>query len=89
MSRTRTHANRIENEFAAADIEIVEVPNGWVLRVTDARTGISTELDALEVEALTRLDRDDRKALVWTSGGRLVRSGQREQNDAMWDMDLI
>ncbi|MCU1614494.1 MAG: hypothetical protein JWO98_2034, partial [Frankiales bacterium] len=42
--------------------------------VTDARTGITVQLDALEAEALTTLDRGERDVLVNRSAGRLRRS---------------
>lgn len=64
---------RIANEFAAVDVEFQHVPWGAVLAVTDARTGITIQLDALEVEALTTLDRGDREVLVNRSAGGLKR----------------
>ena len=64
---------RVANEFAAVDIEVVNVPWGLVLQVTDARTGVSVQLDALEVEALTSLDKQDREVLVYRSAGPLRR----------------
>jgi hypothetical protein len=65
---------RVVNEFAAVDVALREVPWGTVLEVTDARTGITVQLDALEVEALTTLDRGERDVLVNRSAGRLRRS---------------
>lgn len=64
---------RIANEFAAVDVEVVNVPWGVVLQITDARTGVSVQLDALEVEALTSLDKQDREVLVYRSAGPLRR----------------
>lgn len=69
---------RISNEFAAVDVRLQTVPWGAVLHLTDARTGISVQLDALEVEALTTLDQDDRRALVNRSAGPLRRSPIRK-----------
>ncbi len=68
---------RVENEFAAVDLAVVEVPWGKVLRITDARTGLEVELDALALEALTRLVEADVEALVYTSAGRLTRTGMQ------------
>ncbi len=64
---------RIENEFAAVDVRRREVPWGVVLELTDARTGLTVRLDALEVEALTSLDRGEREALIYRSAGPLRR----------------
>lgn len=65
---------RIANEFAAVDVELQHVPWGNVLAITDARTGITVQLDALEVEALTTMDRRDRDVLVNRSAGSLERA---------------
>lgn len=76
---------RVANEFAAVDVALREVPWGTVLEVTDARTGITVQLDALEAEALTTLDRAERDVLVNRSAGRLRRSNLRlegTRNDA-------
>lgn len=64
---------RIANEFAAVDVRRREVPWGVVLELTDARTGLTVLLDALEVEALTSLDRSEREALIYRSAGPLRR----------------
>ena len=66
---------RVQNEFAAVDIEVIDVPSGRVLRIADARTGLEITLDALEIEALTRLRKADLEQLVYTSAGPLVRLG--------------
>lgn len=49
------------------------VPWGTALAITDARTGLTVQLDALEVESLTTLDRADRDVLVNRSAGSLKR----------------
>ena len=64
---------RVANEFAAVDVELRPVPWGTALAITDARTGITIQLDALEVEALTTLDRAEREVLVNRSAGNLRR----------------
>lgn len=71
---------RVANEFAAVDVELLSVPWGTALGITDARTGISIRLDALEVEALTTLSKRDREVLVNRSAGDLHRHHQRERN---------
>lgn len=71
---------RISNEFATVDVELLAVPWGTALGITDARTGISIRLDALEVEALTSLDQRDREILVdRTAGGLSRRHGTTER----------
>ena len=70
---------RIANEFAAVDVRLCRVPWGTVLELTDARTGLSVRLDALEVEALTSLDQQDREALVYRSAGGLRRENMPEK----------
>lgn len=64
---------RIANEFAAVDVACREVAWGAALEIVDARTGLSIQLDALEVEALTSLSASDREALVNRSAGPLTR----------------
>jgi hypothetical protein len=64
---------RVATEFAAVDVRRREVPWGVVLELTDARTGLTVRLDALEVEALTSLDRSEREALIYRSAGPLRR----------------
>jgi hypothetical protein len=64
---------RVANEFAAVDVELHTVPWGTALAITDARTGLTIQLDALEVEALTTLNRADRDVLVNRSAGSLKR----------------
>jgi hypothetical protein len=68
-----TSGFRVANEFAAVDVRRREVPWGVVLELTDARTGLTVRLDALEVEALTSLDRSEREALIYRSAGPLRR----------------
>lgn len=75
---------RLANEFATVDIELCPVPHGAVLQVTDARTGISVRLDALEVQALTGLDRRDLDELVNWSAGGLRRIGATGDLDGNW-----
>jgi hypothetical protein len=70
---------RVRNEFAAVDVSLEEVPWGTVLSITDARTGLSIQLDALEVEALTSLSSRDREVLVNRSAGSLRRSHLRAE----------
>lgn len=64
---------RIANEFAAVDVRRLDVAWGNALEIKDARTGITTRLDALEVEALTTLSRAERDALINRTAGDLVR----------------
>jgi hypothetical protein len=70
---------RLRNEFAAVDIALEQVPWGAVLSVTDARTGLTVQLDALEVEALTTLSARDREVLVNRSAGSLRRAHLRAE----------
>lgn len=46
---------RIRNEFAVVDITVRRDTWGERLEITDAETGTAITLDALELEALTRL----------------------------------
>lgn len=70
---------RVRNEFAAVDVSLEEVPWGVVLSITDARTGLSIKLDALEAEALTALSPKDREVLVHRSAGGLRRTHLRAE----------
>jgi hypothetical protein len=70
---------RVRNEFAAVDVSLEEVPWGSVLAITDARTGLSIRLDALEVEALTSLSQREREVLVNRSAGSLRRNHLRSE----------
>lgn len=76
---------RIANEFAAVDITRRDMPWGVALQIVDARTGVSIELDALEVEALTTLSKSDREALVNRSAGSLQRVRLQLSNDEYED----
>jgi hypothetical protein len=55
---------RVANEFAAVDIALRDVHNGMVLELSNPQSGERIWLDALEIEALTRLTPDDRRRLV-------------------------
>lgn len=59
---------RVANEFATVDIRLQPVASGVVLEFTDPQSGTCVWLDALELEALTRLSLADRRALVDPSG---------------------
>jgi hypothetical protein len=72
---------RVRNEFATVDVALEEVPWGAVLKISDARTGLSVELDALEVEALTSLSTRDRQVLVNRSAGTLRRTRLRAEGE--------
>ncbi len=68
------------NEFASVVLERDPDARGALLRVLDLRTGRAVSLDPLELEALTRLTRDDLTALVDPSfpgfaGGRRTPDG--------------
>jgi hypothetical protein len=55
----------ISNEFAGVVVRLVETCNGnGILEIRDVRHGLDVRLDALELEALTRLTADDRAVLV-------------------------
>jgi hypothetical protein len=54
----------ISNEFAGVVVRFVATRNGGFLEVRDVRHGLDVRLDALELEALTRLTADDRAVLV-------------------------
>jgi hypothetical protein len=82
---------RVANEFAAVDVELHPVPWGTALAITDARTGVTILLDALEVEALTTMDRRDREVLVNRSAGNLKREHRPRPpgaSDERFDDDL-
>jgi hypothetical protein len=54
----------ISNEFAGVVVRYVATRNGGFLEVRDVRHGLDVRLDALELEALTRLTAEDRAVLV-------------------------
>jgi hypothetical protein len=71
MSGSSTETRlRVANEFATVDVRLQQVPSGVVLEVYDPQSGAAIWLDALELEALTRLRVDQRRDLVDPSGGR-------------------
>jgi len=57
-------AVRAGNEFAQVDVWPVVVPGGSLLMVHDVKRGTAILLDALELEALTRLSHEDFAVLV-------------------------
>lgn len=57
-------AARVTNEFAVVDIEVRPTHGGTVLHIRDLQTGTAIALDALELEALTRLRHADFDLLV-------------------------
>lgn len=61
---------RVTNEFATVDVRLQQVSSGVVLEIFDPQSGAGIWLDALELEALTRLTVDQRRDLVDPSGGR-------------------
>ena len=54
----------VRNEFATVLLEPEGEADQSVVRITDLRTGRQVSLDPLELEALTRLSRDDLTILV-------------------------
>ncbi|HZU16695.1 MAG TPA: hypothetical protein VFD01_08900 [Candidatus Dormibacteraeota bacterium] len=54
----------VRNEFASVALERDPGAGEALVRVLDLRTGRAVSLDPLELEALTRLTRDDLTALV-------------------------
>lgn len=50
---------QVRNEFAVVDIEVKQTYGGTLLFIRDIQTGASITLDALEVEALTRMRHAD------------------------------
>jgi hypothetical protein len=52
----------VQNEFASVSVELD--PSGYYLHITDLRSGLAVTLDPLELEALTRLGREDRRSMV-------------------------
>lgn len=60
----RTGPLRVSNEFAFVDVEVLRTYGGTVLHVRDLQTGAAIALDALELEALTRLRHADFGRLV-------------------------
>lgn len=63
---------QIRNEFAVVDLTIRESEGGSVLQVRDILRGTTITLDALELEALTRLRHADFGPLVDPSFTGLV-----------------
>lgn len=55
---------RVSNEFAVVDVEVQPTHGGTVLHIRDLQTGTAIALDALELEALTRLRHADFGRLV-------------------------
>ncbi len=55
---------RVSNEFAFVDVEVRGTYGGTVLHIRDLQTGADIALDALELEALTRLRHTDFGRLV-------------------------
>lgn len=55
---------RVSNEFAVVDVEVRATHGGAVLHIRDLQTGTAIALDALELEALTRLRHADFGRLV-------------------------
>jgi hypothetical protein len=83
MSGGRTETRlRVANEFATVDVRLQRVPSGVVLEVFDPQSGAGIWLDALELEALTRLTVNQRKNLVDPSRGRAA-SDVEEPNGKM------
>lgn len=80
---------RIQNEYATADLNLVQVPWGMLLEIRDAKTGITVQLDALEVEALTGLTMEEREALVYRSGGALSRPLQQNNLQARSERNIL
>ena len=62
----------IRNEFATVALEPDPSADRTLVRITDVRTGRQVSLDPLELEALTRLTRDDLSVLVDPSFGGLT-----------------
>lgn len=55
---------RVSNEFAVVGVEVQATHGGTVLHIRDLQTGTAIALDALELEALTRLRHADFGRLV-------------------------
>ena len=55
---------QIKNEFAIVDLHVQETYGGTLLQIRDIQRGTTITLDALELEALTRLRHADFGALV-------------------------
>jgi hypothetical protein len=55
---------RVANEYASVRVELDRRGNGDRLRVTDQRTGQSTCLDALELQALALITHRDLAPLL-------------------------
>jgi hypothetical protein len=61
---------RVSNEFATVDVRLRHMANGVVLELNDPQSGNGIRLDALELEALTRLTIAQRGGLVDPSAAR-------------------
>lgn len=69
----------VANEFATVVVE--QTFGGSLLHIRDSRTGCALSLDPLELEALTRLTREDLSTFVDPSFRGLA--GQREPEETL------
>jgi hypothetical protein len=58
----------VRNEFAMVEVSLDEQAHDPRLRIRDRQTGRTVHLDALELEALTRVGHGDLRALLDPSG---------------------
>lgn len=49
---------RVRNEFAMVELAVVQGRTGDRVRIRDVETGTAIELDALQLEALTRVEHE-------------------------------
>lgn len=83
MSAAEVNRLRVSNEFATVDVRLRHMANGVVLELVDPQTGNRIRLDALEVEALTRLTIAQRGELVDPSAARPGGDPAEESNEGM------
>ena len=61
--QVRAHL-RIRNEFAVVELTVLRGRTGDRVRFRDVETGTTAELDALELEALSRVEHDNFGPLI-------------------------
>jgi hypothetical protein len=69
----------ISNEFARVEVEQQDSANGQRLLIRDPSTGASIYLDALELEAITRLRHQD--------FGRFIAALSEDEDLDEWDAE--
>ncbi|GAA2538350.1 hypothetical protein [Pseudonocardia hydrocarbonoxydans] len=72
MNADQTDTWVVRNEFAMVEVALDRQAHDARLRITDRQTGRTVHLDALELEALTRIGHGDLRSLLDPSGPTAV-----------------